>query len=43
MSDPPIIIRPVSSGDFDQWAPLWAGYNAFYGRELISVKARYYG
>ena len=26
------IIRPVIEGDFDQWLPLWAGYNHFYGR-----------
>ena len=25
-------IRPVNSGDFEQWLPLWDGYNAFYGR-----------
>ena len=27
-----ISIRPVRSADFEQWLPLWAGYNAFYGR-----------
>jgi GNAT superfamily N-acetyltransferase len=25
-------IRPVSRLDYDQWLPLWDGYNAFYGR-----------
>lgn len=25
-------IRPVDPTDFDQWLPLWEGYNAFYGR-----------
>jgi GNAT superfamily N-acetyltransferase len=25
-------IRPVLAADFDDWLPLWAGYNAFYGR-----------
>jgi GNAT superfamily N-acetyltransferase len=25
-------IRPVSRLDYDQWLPLWHGYNAFYGR-----------
>jgi GNAT superfamily N-acetyltransferase len=25
-------IRPVVLADFDQWKPLWDGYNAFYGR-----------
>ncbi len=28
-----MIIRPVEPSDFDQWLPLWDGYNAFYGRE----------
>lgn len=26
------IIRPVTQEDYDQWLPLWDGYNAFYGR-----------
>jgi len=26
------IIRPVTREDYDQWLPLWDGYNAFYGR-----------
>ena len=25
-------IRDVSSPDYEQWLPLWEGYNAFYGR-----------
>jgi GNAT superfamily N-acetyltransferase len=25
-------IRPVRRQDYDQWLPLWDGYNAFYGR-----------
>lgn len=25
-------IRPVTREDYDQWLPLWDGYNAFYGR-----------
>jgi GNAT superfamily N-acetyltransferase len=25
-------IRPVTREDYDQWFPLWEGYNAFYGR-----------
>ena len=28
----PIAIRPVTRADFDQWLPLWKGYNAFYKR-----------
>lgn len=27
-----MLIRPVVREDFDQWLPLWEGYNAFYGR-----------
>ncbi len=27
-----MIIRAVERADFDQWLPLWQGYNAFYGR-----------
>ena len=26
-------IRSVRQSDFQQWQPLWDGYNAFYGRE----------
>ena len=25
-------VRPVTRQDYAQWAPLWDGYNAFYGR-----------
>ena len=25
-------IRPVTRVDYNQWLPLWNGYNAFYGR-----------
>jgi GNAT superfamily N-acetyltransferase len=25
-------IRPVTPHDYNQWLPLWEGYNAFYGR-----------
>ena len=28
----PTVIRPVREDDFAAWSPLWAGYNAFYGR-----------
>ncbi len=27
-----LIIRSAVHADFDRWLPLWAGYNAFYGR-----------
>ena len=27
-----LTIRPIARGDFEAWAPLWEGYNAFYGR-----------
>ena len=27
-----LIIRPIAIHDYDQWLPLWDGYNAFYGR-----------
>lgn len=27
-----LLVRPVTRQDFDQWLPLWDGYNAFYGR-----------
>jgi len=27
-----LIIRAVRPEDYDQWLPLWDGYNAFYGR-----------
>jgi len=25
-------VRPVTPQDYEQWLPLWDGYNAFYGR-----------
>jgi GNAT superfamily N-acetyltransferase len=28
-----ILVRAVTREDWNQWLPLWAGYNAFYGRE----------
>jgi GNAT superfamily N-acetyltransferase len=31
MSDQ-LIIRPIAHADYEQWLPLWDGYNAFYGR-----------
>jgi len=28
-----MIVRDVKPTDYEQWLPLWDGYNAFYGRE----------
>jgi GNAT superfamily N-acetyltransferase len=33
MTTSSLLIRPPVPGDFAAWQPLWAGYNAFYGRE----------
>jgi GNAT superfamily N-acetyltransferase len=27
------LVRPIQPTDYDQWRPLWDGYNAFYGRQ----------
>lgn len=32
MTGAALTVRPVMREDFDQWRPLWDGYNAFYGR-----------
>jgi GNAT superfamily N-acetyltransferase len=32
-------IRPVRRQDYDQWLPLWDGYNAFYGRSGATALA----
>lgn len=29
----PLTVRPIRPGDYEQWLPLWDGYNAFYGRD----------
>jgi GNAT superfamily N-acetyltransferase len=29
---PSLDVRSIRQSDFDQWLPLWEGYNAFYGR-----------
>jgi GNAT superfamily N-acetyltransferase len=34
-----VIIRPVAREDYDQWLPLWDGYNAFYGRSGATALA----
>jgi GNAT superfamily N-acetyltransferase len=28
------VVRPVAAADFEQWLPLWTGYNTFYERTL---------
>jgi hypothetical protein len=28
-------VRFVTRHDYDQWLPLWDGYNAFYGRSGV--------
>ncbi len=33
----PINIRPVTREDYDQWLPLWLGYNEFYGRSSLTA------
>src|ERR1700736_5961822 len=32
-------IRLVTRQDYDQWLPLWDGYNAFYGRSGANAPA----
>jgi GNAT superfamily N-acetyltransferase len=27
-----VVVRPAIRGDYEQWLPLWDGYNAFYER-----------
>jgi GNAT superfamily N-acetyltransferase len=29
---PDFNVRPITRQDYDQWLPLWDGYNSFYGR-----------
>ncbi|MEJ0006254.1 MAG: GNAT family N-acetyltransferase [Steroidobacteraceae bacterium] len=29
----PVTVRPAQRRDYEQWRPLWDGYNSFYGRE----------
>jgi GNAT superfamily N-acetyltransferase len=28
-----VLVRQIQTSDFNQWKPLWDGYNAFYGRK----------
>lgn len=30
-------IRPITTQDYNQWIPLWEGYNAFYKREGLTA------
>ena len=32
-------IRPIARADYDQWLPLWHGYNSFYGRSGATALA----
>ena len=32
MTRGPVQIRPIRRADYEEWLPLWDGYNAFYGR-----------
>ena len=32
MSSNDVLIRPIERKDYQQWLPLWDGYNKFYGR-----------
>jgi GNAT superfamily N-acetyltransferase len=34
-----IRVRAVAREDYDQWLPLWEGYNAFYGRSGATALA----
>ena len=27
-----LTVRPLTRQDYEQWLPLWDGYNEFYGR-----------
>jgi len=27
-----VTVREIAAGDYEQWLPLWNGYNEFYGR-----------
>src|ERR671910_99125 len=34
-----VVVRNVVAQDYDQWLPLWEGYNAFYGRSGATALA----
>jgi len=33
-----LTVRPIARTDFDQWLPLWQGYNLFYGRPSLPAE-----
>lgn len=35
-----LTVRPIRASDYDQWLPLWDGYNAFYGRVGVTALPR---
>ena len=35
----PLTVRPIALEDYDQWLPLWDGYNTFYGRFGLTALA----
>ncbi|NDE06079.1 MAG: GNAT family N-acetyltransferase, partial [Proteobacteria bacterium] len=35
------MIRPIQSGDYEAWLPLWNGYLAFYGTAMPEAAARH--
>ena len=39
MTHQPLVVRPIAAADLEAWAPLWNGYNAFYGREGATALA----
>lgn len=39
MTEQPLVVRPIAATDLEAWARLWAGYNAFYGREGATALA----
>ncbi|TIV18155.1 MAG: GNAT family N-acetyltransferase, partial [Mesorhizobium sp.] len=34
-----LTVRPVTRQDYEQWLPLWDGYNVFYGRSGPTARA----
>lgn len=33
-----VTVRPVAAADYEQWLPLWEGYNRFYGRPVFPIE-----